>query len=760
MDARCPNCGSVFDVAQPPVTAQKPNTRPGRRLIAALILGIIGALSVAMICVTVVAISYLNRRPTPAPAPAPESGSPTLAANAAEPTKPKAPVEPPAPPENKKAKAPAWPTLRGRPGGDRSPFERQARGGIPVTDSAFQKNPASAIRESSPFSPEETRNDPLPAMTTVHQPIMQRAEKDVQFNLPRLRLASRPNDNLSISGGAALSLDEIKKAVVYIIVNSLSANLTGSGFVFRVENDTALIATNHHVIEPAWTKKMLEQDEPVQVTVVFDSGTANERTATAEVISADSDVDLAILRVRGVRKLPQPIDPGDAPRPRETMNVLLCGYPLGSALATGGRHPAITVGKGAVSSVRLDSDGEVAVVQIEGELNPGNSGGPAVDEDGRLVGIIVAKIVGTGIGLAIPPAELTSLLTGRVGAPHFLAKVDQGQLGLMAIAPLMDPLRNIRSASMHYLQLDEGAEPRFDASARGWNVMPNSQRATFVARGDVAHSFARLPLRDKMRTYVQISYVREDGQTVASRPVPYLIGSETQRVVTGDVIAMNDFNRFPEKYGTQPVFVRGRIFGGAVGKGDQYYLQVQNDKGAKPGNLDFRISHEVATQLGELPLFEQTTSCIFTCRLGVRNRGSTDVWVTRITLIDKNNVALKLIPATGSSGDIMVDVNRRPGDYIGQTVTGTGQIIPTIIGRGGTKEMYVFNRLGAKVGNLNFHTSNEIATQLTDEGLPHENIPARLTFRVGAEKERTSHKATVLKIELLDPQGRVKLTIE
>src|SRR5205823_13615096 len=69
---------------------------------------------------------------------------------------------------------------------------------------------------------------------------------------------------------------------------------------------------------------------------------------------------------------------------------------------------------GAVSSHRLDDRNELSVVQIDGDLNPGNSGGPVVDAQGRLVGVSVAKIKNTQIGLAIPSADLVSMLKGRI----------------------------------------------------------------------------------------------------------------------------------------------------------------------------------------------------------------------------------------------------------------------------------------------------------------------------------------------------------
>src|SRR5205807_9491864 len=121
-------------------------------------------------------------------------------------------------------------------------------------------------------------------------------------------------------------------------------------------------------------------------------------------------------------------------------------------LATSKRHPAITINKGSVSSVRLNDKGETAVVQIDGAINPGNSGGPVVDSDGKLVGIAVATIRGTGIGLAIPTDELTRTLKGRLSAIRVTprSKTAQGVV-LQVEFELLDPMNEVAAVSINYL---------------------------------------------------------------------------------------------------------------------------------------------------------------------------------------------------------------------------------------------------------------------------------------------------------------------
>jgi S1-C subfamily serine protease len=217
-------------------------------------------------------------------------------------------------------------------------------------------------------------------------------------------------------------LQDVKDATVFVKVDAGDVAGSGSGFVIRVDGAEGYVVTNHHVIAPP------QDDDPgggfrrppvprrprtparPTITAVFRSGTPQERSAPASVLVDDAARDLAVLRVVGVPGLPPPIVLIRNPQLVETMPVFVFGFPFGDALGVGNANPAVTVGKGSVSSIRLGAGGEVARIQIDGDLNPGNSGGPVVDGQGRLVGVAVAKVRNTQIGLAIPPGELITLL--------------------------------------------------------------------------------------------------------------------------------------------------------------------------------------------------------------------------------------------------------------------------------------------------------------------------------------------------------------
>ncbi|MCE9563837.1 MAG: serine protease [Planctomycetes bacterium] len=259
----------------------------------------------------------------------------------------------------------------------------------------------------------------------------------------------------------------VKKATVFVRVQAGPLKGSGSGFVVSADKDSVLIATNYHVIAGAeFDKKRLSPAEFAKnlksptITVVFDGGTTTELSAPAEAIAADPDADLAILRVTGLKAPPKPIDYAALPKLSETMSVYTFGYPFGQALATGKGAPAITVGKGSVSSLRNDDNGELSVVQIDGSLNPGNSGGPVVDTKGQLVGVAVATIKnGQGIGFAVPAAELGKVLKGRLGGFQMTAtKAADGKLTIKAEVGVIDPVAALRGVTLHYVVVDAKAK--------------------------------------------------------------------------------------------------------------------------------------------------------------------------------------------------------------------------------------------------------------------------------------------------------------
>jgi S1-C subfamily serine protease len=281
------------------------------------------------------------------------------------------------------------------------------------------------------------------------------------------------------------ALRAVKAATVFIKIEFGAESGSGSGFLIRAEGDTGLVATNQHVAAP-------EPDEPaspfagpplpgmprrpfgpslprppigprlmprgglaarsqVKLTAVFDSGTPRERSAPAEVLLADKERDLALLRVRGIKDLPAPLEWRDAPAPAELQAVYVFGFPFGDDLAVGKGNPSVTVGKASVTSLRLNDARELARVQIEGEVHPGNSGGPVVDSQGRLVGVTVAKVKGTRIGLAVATEQLRGLVKPKLLGARFTRRAGAGDAAEIDVSvSLVNALGTLKGVRLVY----------------------------------------------------------------------------------------------------------------------------------------------------------------------------------------------------------------------------------------------------------------------------------------------------------------------
>jgi S1-C subfamily serine protease len=331
------------------------------------------------------------------------------------------------------------------------------------------------------------------------------------------------------------TLQAIKDATVYIRVEAGQLAASGSGFVMSAQGDTGLIVTNQHVVNPRFkfeaptlrgpmprfgppgmsSRPRIVTVRDAKVTAVFGSGTAQEHAHPTEVVATDEEHDLAILKVVGVPNLPRPIDFAQEIKLIETMPVYSFGYPFGKSLAVGKGNPAITVGKGSVSSIRLDDNGELALVQIDGALNPGNSGGPLVDSRGRLIGVAVAIVSGANnIGLAIPSQHLTQLVDGGVGTVDVKVVRQEGQsLEVEVSAQVIDLWQRIKEVNLHY----RTGRPTPGQPKNAFATLPGTQTLALTLAAGKATGRFNIPLEQAQAVVdlvCQVALGNHEGKTI------------------------------------------------------------------------------------------------------------------------------------------------------------------------------------------------------------------------------------------------------
>lgn len=186
---------------------------------------------------------------------------------------------------------------------------------------------------------------------------------------------------------------------------------TGSGIVI---SPTGYILTNLHVIDSE-RKQLVYEGVPIElmlnvtrIDVQFPSrGGAREhgQRYAATVVATDAELDLAVLFVNGTDLPFLPLGDSDAVQPGRPVSAI--GYPLGRSVDLANPDqdaaPSATVTTGTLSAVRRDVNGDLRYLQTSATVNPGNSGGALVDEDGYVVGVVELKMKDAkDIGFAIP----------------------------------------------------------------------------------------------------------------------------------------------------------------------------------------------------------------------------------------------------------------------------------------------------------------------------------------------------------------------
>jgi len=231
---------------------------------------------------------------------------------------------------------------------------------------------------------------------------------------------------------------------------TLVQNSLGSGVIVTNEGH---IITNSHVVTDR------EGNQVDQIEVQLSDG----QTKKARLVGADSEVDLAVLKIDDPGVKPLKLADSDMVQPGDF--VLAIGNPFGFEE---------TVTDGIISSKMRPNrnDGFGDLLQTNAAINPGNSGGPLVNLRGEVIGIntAIASTTGgsQGVGFAIPSNTVRTALESLLKQ----GRIIRGYLGIQTRA----------------LQPDDRSAETDGVPVAG--VMPGSPAAQAgVQPGDVIHKF-------------------------------------------------------------------------------------------------------------------------------------------------------------------------------------------------------------------------------------------------------------------------------
>jgi len=186
---------------------------------------------------------------------------------------------------------------------------------------------------------------------------------------------------------AALVYAHIQPSVVQVIAtNAAGEPSSGAGVIV---DDMADILTSLHIVADAKS-----------ITVRFADGTESR----ADVGTTLPDKDIAVLRPQNPPAQVVPATMGDPSRLVIGAPAFVVGHPFG---LTGSLSAGVISGLDRTISAPGLAKPLTGLIQFDAAVNPGNSGGPLVDENGEVVGIVTGLVnpsgqkVFSGVGFAV-----------------------------------------------------------------------------------------------------------------------------------------------------------------------------------------------------------------------------------------------------------------------------------------------------------------------------------------------------------------------
>ena len=258
-------------------------------------------------------------------------------------------------------------------------------------------------------------------------------------------------------------------------ISSLGGGALGSGFVWDTQGD---IVTNNHVIDGASS-----------MTVTFSDGTVID----ASLVGADTDSDLAVIKVNPSGLQLQPVSIADSTTVQVGQLAIAIGNPYGlENTMTVGFVSAIGRLVSANQNITGPTYSIPNIIQVDTPINPGNSGGVLLNDTGAVIGVTqsIATSSGSssGVGFAIPSSIVKQVVPALITTGHS----DHPYLGVSVatLDPNMAAAMNL-SSNQHGALVEAvtsgGPADKAGIKASNTNITDNGQQVS--VGGDVITAY-------------------------------------------------------------------------------------------------------------------------------------------------------------------------------------------------------------------------------------------------------------------------------
>jgi S1-C subfamily serine protease len=260
----------------------------------------------------------------------------------------------------------------------------------------------------------------------------------------------------------------------------------GSGFVV---NDRGEIATNAHVVTQGEGSRIRRVDE---VIVEF----ADRNQVPARIVGFDPNADVALLRLTETDGLTL------RPLPLASSGDVRVGAPVAAIGSPFGEEQSLSVGVVSATDRAIQSltgFDTLGAVQTDAAINQGNSGGPLLDVDGRVIGINAqirtSSGGGEGVGYAIPVDQVRRSLDairerGEVAYPYL-------GVASTAVYPQLDERFDLGTDEGAFLQEIVEGGPADRAGLRAGGAEVRFHGRPFRPDGDVVVRLEDTPIRSE-----------------------------------------------------------------------------------------------------------------------------------------------------------------------------------------------------------------------------------------------------------------------